>query len=110
MQVSMWWVQHADYADWACGKHSKMAFVDEDPESLFSEDDNALFIHASQEYKASAAWSTADDDFANQYVKDYEIYSHVNIDLTFLFANSWFNMWNSQPAQRALYYLNPLLA
>ena len=82
MQASMWRVQRADYAEWACGKHSKMAFVDEDPESLFSEDDDALFIRVSQEYEASAAWSTADDDFANQYVKDYEIYSHVDIDLT----------------------------
>ena len=59
-----------------------MAFVNEDPESLFSEDDDVPFICASQEYKASAVWSTADDDFANQYVKDYEIYSHVNIDIT----------------------------
>ena len=82
MQASMWWVRRADYADWARGEHSKMAFVDEDPESLFSEDDNAPFIRASQEYKASAVWSTADDDYANQYVKDYEIYLHVNIDLT----------------------------
>ena len=43
-----------------------MAFVDEDPEALFSEDDNVLFIRASQEYEASAAQSTADDDFVNQ--------------------------------------------
>ena len=43
-----------------------MAFVDKNPEALFSEDDDALFIHVSQEYEASVAQFTTDDDFVNQ--------------------------------------------